>query len=161
MDIRAKIKTRESITGIRKELAEAGKTVVFTNGCFDILHRGHVEYLAQAREQGDALILGLNNDASVRRLKGSQRPILPEEDRAFILAGLAAIDYVVLFEEDTPLELISIIQPDILVKGGDYNVADIVGREVVEKRGGKVIVLPFVPNRSTTDIVQKITELVK
>lgn len=161
MDSLSKIKTRDALKTVRAELAAQGKTVVFTNGCFDILHRGHVEYLEKARQCGDALVIGLNSDDSVRRLKGAYRPLVPEADRAFLLAALAAVDYVTIFPEDTPQLLIEALQPDVLVKGGDYRLDTIVGRETVEKRGGKVLTIPLVPNRSTSNIIQAIVNLAK
>ena len=130
--------------------------VVFTNGVFDLLHRGHVEYLYAARALGDALVVGVNTDASARRLgKGADRPINGEEDRAFVLAGLACVDAVTLFDEDTPRELISVLLPDVLVKGGDYTVETIVGADVVIAAGGRVEVIPLVPGRSTTSILER------
>jgi rfaE bifunctional protein nucleotidyltransferase chain/domain len=136
---------------------DAGHKVVFTNGCFDLLHLGHVRYLEAARSQGDALIVGVNTDASVSRLhKGPGRPVTPEADRARVLASLACVDQVVLFDEDTPLELITRLKPDVLVKGGDYQLHEIVGREVVEARGGQVLALPFVPGYSTTALIERI-----
>lgn len=128
--------------------------VVFTNGCFDVLHRGHVTYLAQARDLGDCLVVGLNTDASVKRLKGESRPINNENDRAFVLAALSSIDYIVLFEEDTPKNLIEQIKPDILVKGGDYQIDNIVGADFVLKNGGQVLTIPFVDGYSSTKIIQ-------
>lgn len=142
----------------RKELAGEGKRVVFTNGCFDILHRGHVEYLQSAAALGDVLIIGLNNDASVRRIKTADRPIVHEEDRAFLLAALEIVDYVTLFSEDTPLGLIETLLPDVLVKGGDYTRDTIVGADAVEAAGGKVAVIPLTPGRSTTGIVERIKQ---
>ena len=133
-------------------------TVVFTNGCFDLLHPGHVEFLAEARALGDALVVGLNSDASVRRLKGAGRPWVVEADRAAVLAGLRSVDAVTLFDEDTPLELIRALLPDVLVKGGDYDLDGIVGRDAVEKAGGDVRVLPFVEGYSTTDILTRLRE---
>jgi rfaE bifunctional protein nucleotidyltransferase chain/domain len=130
-------------------------TVVFTNGCFDVLHRGHVEYLARARAMGDALVVGLNTDDSVRKLKGPSRPVNEEEDRAFVLAGLEAVDAVVLFAEDTPRELIAGLLPDVLVKGGDYRPDEIVGAREVREAGGRVVVAPLVPGRSTTSILER------
>lgn len=129
--------------------------VVFTNGCFDVLHRGHVEYLESARRLGDLLVVGLNTDDSVRRLKGPSRPVNPEDDRAYVLAGLAAVDYVTFFAEDTPRDLIVTLLPDVLVKGGDYRKEDIVGGAEVEAAGGEVVVAPLVPGRSTTAILQR------
>jgi len=153
--------TQQQLVEIRKRLKQEGKRVVFTNGCFDIVHRGHVDYLSKAREKGDALIVGMNTDASVQRLKGPTRPIVEEQDRAFVLAALSVVDYVCLFEEDTPLELIKAVVPDVLVKGGDWSIETIVGRDVVEAAGGTVQTIAFVPNRSTTNIVQKIADLYK
>lgn len=133
--------------------------VVFTNGCFDILHPGHVDYLERARELGTHLIVGLNSDASVRRLKGPSRPINSENDRALVLAGLACVDHVIIFDEDTPFELIRAIRPHVLVKGGDWPVERIVGRELVLERGGQVLSLPVLPGHSTTNIVQRVLSL--
>ena len=134
-------------------------TLVFTNGCFDLLHPGHVEHLAQARALGDQLVVGLNSDDSVRRLKGAGRPIVAEADRAAALAGLGSVDAVILFDEDTPLELIEELLPDVLVKGGDYDLDGIVGREVVEQAGGDVRVLPLVEGYSTTKILNRLKEI--
>ena len=130
--------------------------VVFTNGCFDILHAGHADLLARARAEGDVLVVGVNSDASVTRLKGPTRPVTPEDERLFVLANLGCVDYVALFEEDTPLELIEAVQPDVLVKGGDWPVEKIVGREVVQTKGGRVLSLPLLPGRSTTGIIERI-----
>lgn len=131
--------------------------VVFTNGCFDLLHVGHVTYLAQARALGDRLVVGLNDDASVRRLKGESRPLQPLADRAAILAALRSVDLVVPFPEDTPLELITALRPDVLVKGGDYAPAEIVGAAEVMGWGGRVLTLPFVAGRSTSAIAEALT----
>ena len=152
---------KQQLVEIRHQLKQSGKRVVFTNGCFDILHRGHVDYLSKARAKGDVLIVGMNTDASVQRLKGPTRPIVQEDDRAFVLAALSVVDYVCLFDEDTPLELIKAVVPDVLVKGGDWSIENIVGRDVVEAAGGTVQTIDFVPNRSTTNIVQKIANLSK
>lgn len=130
--------------------------LVFTNGCFDILHRGHVEYLHQARALGDALVVAVNTDASVEGLKGPGRPVVPEHDRAMILAALEAVDAVTLFDEATPQILIGALLPDVLVKGGDYSPDQIVGREEVQAAGGIVEVIPFIQGRSTTDLLQTI-----
>ena len=138
------------------DFQKSGKKIVFTNGCFDLLHPGHVSYLAAARALGDLLVVGLNSDVSVRRLKGEKRPILPEEARSQLLAALACVDYVTIFTEDDPYQLIRLLQPDILVKGGDWNTGSIVGRDLVEARGGKVYSLPFVDEYSTTSIVEEI-----
>ncbi|QAT16912.1 ADP-heptose synthase / D-glycero-beta-D-manno-heptose 7-phosphate kinase [Candidatus Velamenicoccus archaeovorus] len=137
----------------------SAKKVVFTNGCFDILHYGHVAYLEKAKTLGDILIVGLNSDVSVRRLKGKKRPVNDETDRAHVLAALACVDYVVLFRQDTPLELIRALKPDVLAKGGDWNVSRIVGAEEVLADGGKVCVIPYIKNRSTTAIIEKIRRL--
>ncbi|MHB8069338.1 MAG: D-glycero-beta-D-manno-heptose 1-phosphate adenylyltransferase [Desulfobaccales bacterium] len=140
-----------------KRLQAQGQKVVFTNGCFDLLHLGHVRYLEEARSLGDALIVGVNTDDSVKRLdKKPPRPINPEGDRAALVAALACVDRVVLFAEETPLELITAVQPDILVKGGDYRLEEIVGREVVRARGGAVKVVPLVPGYSTTALLTRI-----
>lgn len=130
--------------------------IVFTNGCFDLLHLGHVDYLEKARQFGDKLVLGLNTDASISRIKGPSRPLQDEMSRARVMASLLFVDAVVLFAEDTPLELIKIVQPDILVKGDDYAVEQIVGHEVVQARGGEVRTVPLVKGYSTTNIVKKI-----
>jgi D-beta-D-heptose 7-phosphate kinase/D-beta-D-heptose 1-phosphate adenosyltransferase len=130
-------------------------TLVFTNGVFDLLHRGHVEYLDAARRLGGALVVGVNTDASVQRLKGPERPLNPIADRMRVLAALECVDAVTSFDEDTPLELIRALLPDVLVKGGDYTPETVVGREVVEAAGGRVVILPLVPGRSTTGTIQR------
>jgi D-beta-D-heptose 7-phosphate kinase / D-beta-D-heptose 1-phosphate adenosyltransferase len=135
-----------------------GGTVVFTNGVFDILHRGHLDYLKAARELGTTLIVGLNSDESVRRIKGQHRPIVHEDDRAFALISLRFVDHVVIFEEDTPEKVIEEINPSILVKGGDYRPEDVVGSQHVLQHGGQVIIIPFRDGYSTTQFIQKITE---
>ncbi len=140
---------------IRKKIKEEGKKLVFTNGCFDIIHRGHVSYLNRAKALGDYLVVALNSDESVKRLKGEGRPINKLVDRAYVIANLKAVDFVVSFEEDTPFEIISAIIPDILVKGGDWDINNIVGRDVVESHGGKVYSLPYIENYSTTGIINK------
>ena len=152
-----KVVTRAAAVRWVREQQAQGHRVVFTNGCFDLLHRGHVAFLEQARLLGEGLIVGVNTDASVRRLgKGKRRPRTPERDRARVLAALACVDRVVLFNEDTPLELITLLKPDILVKGGDYKLNEIVGREEVLARGGQVLTLPFVPGYSTTALLQRL-----
>ncbi len=133
-----------------------GGHVVFTNGVFDLLHPGHVDVISLARDQGDALIVGLNSDASVRRLKGPERPVRSEAERAYVLAALSDVDAVVTFDEDTPLELIRHLRPDVLVKGGDYGPATVVGRDDVESWGGRVIIVPLRPGQSTTSIIEKV-----
>lgn len=130
--------------------------VVFTNGVFDLLHSGHVDVLAQARAQGDALVVGLNNDSSVRRLKGPQRPVRAETERAYVLSALRDVDAVVMFSEDTPLALIRHLRPDVLVKGGDYGPDTVVGRDDVESWGGRVVIVPLRPGQSTTSIIDKL-----
>jgi rfaE bifunctional protein nucleotidyltransferase chain/domain len=147
---------REALRAWCKNLKSSRK-LVFTNGVFDLLHRGHVHYLLEARNLGDALVIGVNADASVKRLKGDSRPLQNEEDRAYILSLLRTCDAVAIFDEDTPLELISAIIPDVLVKGGDYEIANIVGREIVESNGGVVKTIPIVEGKSTTNIVRKMS----
>jgi len=138
----------------RDRLHAEGRTLVFTNGCFDILHRGHADYLAFARSQGDALIVGLNSDASVRRAKGPTRPVNPEQDRAYVLGSLRAVDFVVIFEEDEPRELIAQILPDVLVKGKDW-AHYVSGREILEANGGRVVLAEMVEGRSTTATIER------
>lgn len=159
MAANSKIKTLRSIVPIIRSLQKRGKKVAFTNGCFDILHRGHVMYLSIARRKGDALVVGLNTDKSVRKIKGPSRPIQPERDRAEVLSALQCVDYVVLFNESTPYRLIKAICPDILVKGNDWPRDKIVGRDIVEARGGKVVRVPLLKGRSTTRIVKKLNQL--
>ena len=152
--------TRDKILRPEEAPLLAGRgEVVFTNGCFDILHPGHVDYLQRARDLGSCLVVGLNSDASVRRLKGALRPVNDEASRALVLAALACVDYVVLFEEDTPYELIKAVRPDILVKGGDWSVDRIVGRDLVEERGGRVLSIPLLEGYSTTAIVDRIVAM--
>ncbi len=141
---------------LRKKFRDEKKKVVFTNGCFDLLHAGHVAYLNKAKALGDLLIVGLNSDDSVRRIKGARRPLINQQERALIISNLKAVDYVVIFEEDTPAELISIIIPDVLIKGADWAEDQIVGREIVEANGGEVITIKFVIDQSTTRIIELI-----
>lgn len=140
----------------RAKLRDAGEKLVFTNGCFDILHPGHVRYLAEARALGDRLVVAVNADASVSALKGDKRPLLPLDERMEILAALVAVDYVVSFDEKTPQKVIDAIVPDVLVKGGDWTLDNIVGREIVESNGGKVLSLPFAPGYSTSGLIDRI-----
>jgi D-beta-D-heptose 7-phosphate kinase/D-beta-D-heptose 1-phosphate adenosyltransferase len=141
----------------REWRARLGKrSLVFTNGVFDLLHRGHVDVLLAARKHGDALAVGVNSDASVRRLKGASRPVRNESERAYLLAALAMVDCVVIFEQDTPLELIRALEPDVLVKGGDYSEGNIVGAPEVRARGGRVVIVPLTPGHSTSSIVEKL-----
>jgi len=144
---------------IRNDLKQKNKKLVFTNGCFDILHRGHIEYLEQAKSLGDYLVIGLNSDSSVKKLKGESRPVNNENDRAYVLDSLKVVDAVIIFCEDTPYELIKEVVPDFLVKGGDWTEDRIVGSDIVKKAGGKVISLKYVDNYSTTGTINKLKGL--
>lgn len=148
--------SRDIAVQLCKELHAQNKRIVFTNGCFDILHLGHTTYLEAARNLGDVLFVGVNSDASVQRLKGTSRPINTEFDRANVLSALRSVNYTCIFDEDTPLELIRALQPDVLVKGGDYTPETIVGADVVTARGGQVVVIPFVEGKSTTRIIERV-----
>ncbi|OEJ16055.1 hypothetical protein BFL38_11405 [Brachyspira hampsonii] len=150
--VNKKLIERNNLDSVLNKYREENKKIVFTNGCFDILHRGHVEYLQKARELGDLLILGLNSDDSVKRLKGNDRPINNEIDRAIVLSALECINYISIFDEDTPLELIKIVRPNILVKGGDYKIENVVGREYSKE----TVLIDFVDGYSTTNIIKKI-----
>jgi len=150
--------SREALKKIRKDLKEKGKKVVFTNGCFDLIHAGHVDYLTKAKEFGDVLIVAVNSDESIRRIKGKTRPITPLSERGFVLSNLKAVDYVTPFEEDTPFEIIKDLVPDILVKGADWSIENIVGRDTVESNGGEVKTIEFVNNQSTSNIIKIILE---
>ena len=152
----SKVKNLGQLIKIRQGLKRQRKKVVFTNGCFDVLHRGHIECLRKAKSFGDVLVVGLNSDSSVRKIKGDKRPILPQGDRAEILASLEMVDYVVIFREETPLDLIASLVPDVLAKGGDYKKDEIVGRDIVESAGGRVVRIRHVPGRSTKGIIGKI-----
>lgn len=156
---KVKIKDIEEITTIVEHLKKDGKIIVFTNGCFDILHSGHIRYLYDAKRLGDILIIGLNSDSSIKRIKGEKRPIVNEWERAYILSALEMVDFIVIFDEDTPYELIKSIKPDILVKGGDWDIDKIVGKDIVESYGGKVLNIPFVEGRSTTNIIERILDV--
>ncbi|PIW80435.1 MAG: D-glycero-beta-D-manno-heptose 1-phosphate adenylyltransferase [Candidatus Omnitrophica bacterium CG_4_8_14_3_um_filter_43_15] len=147
-----KLKSTKNLIGIIKRLKSKGRKIVFTNGCFDILHCGHVEYLVKAKKLGDVLIVGLNSDLSISKIKGPKRPINNQKDRAIVLAALEAVDYVVMFSEDTPYELIKAIKPDVLAKGGDWKPKDIVGSDIVKK----TVSVPFVRGYSTTGLLCKI-----
>jgi len=151
-----RVLTKEEAKILIEKLKKEGKTIVFTNGCFDILHVGHLRYLEEAKELGDVLIVGVNSDASVKRLKGETRPINVELDRAELLAGLKAVDYTVIFTEDTPVELISYLEPSIHVKGGDYKVEDLPESKVVFSYGGEVKILSLIDGKSTSNVVKKI-----
>lgn len=146
----------DKLIEVREKLRREGRTVVFTNGCFDLMHPGHVRYLRQARALGDALIVGLNSDRSVRELKGPSRPIMSETERAEVMAALGCVDYVTIFDDETPREIIAALLPDVLVKGGDWSVDNIVGRDEVEAAGGKVLSLPFADGCSTSDLIERI-----
>ena len=153
-----RIKSREEIISLRKEFKSENKKVVFTNGVFDILHSGHVDYLTKAKALGDLLIVGINSDSSVKRIKGNKRPIINEMERAFIVSSLKPVDYVTLFDEDTPQKLIEDLIPDVLIKGADWALDKIVGKDIVEKNGGEVQTIEFVNEQSTTKIIQIILE---
>ena len=152
------LKTLDEIKAIREKLKKENKKVVFTNGCFDLIHAGHVDYLTKARAFGDVLIVGLNSDSSIRRIKGDKRPILLEDERAFVISNIKPVSYVTIFQEDTPAELIGELIPDILVKGADWAIENIVGKEVVEANGGEVKTIKFVNNQSTTKIISSILD---
>lgn len=154
--IQQKIHSPETLTNTLREWRKAGDLIVFTNGCFDLLHYGHLHYLAAARDLAQRLVIGLNSAASVSRLKGPNRPINDELTRTHLLAALQIVDAIIVFEEDTPLDLIQLVQPDFLVKGGDWKPEQIVGSDLVLARGGQVLSLPFVTGYSTTNIEQKI-----
>ncbi|RJR41054.1 MAG: D-glycero-beta-D-manno-heptose 1-phosphate adenylyltransferase [Desulfobacteraceae bacterium] len=151
-----KIKSFEELKTEVKRVRAQGKKVVFTNGCFDILHPGHVRYLWNARQLGDHLVVAVNSDRSVRAIKGSSRPVFPEEARSEVVAALEFVDDVVLFDEETPLRLIEALLPDVLVKGGDWSAEKIIGSDAVRRSGGEVLVIPFVEGFSTTSIIEKI-----
>jgi rfaE bifunctional protein nucleotidyltransferase chain/domain len=155
-----KIVSSDELRRERARLRAEGRQLVFTNGCFDILHVGHVRYLQSARRLGDALVVAINSDRSVRELKGAGRPIMNEEERAEMLAALSAVDYVTIFDELSPRALISEILPDVLVKGGDYNLDEIHGREETEAAGGRVLSLPFVKGASTSSIIERVRQVI-
>lgn len=156
--MKSKIKTQDELREIIDDLRMAGRKVVFTNGCFDLIHTGHVRYLKIARSYGDVLVVAANSDESVRRLKGDKRPIMPQDERVEVLAALAMVDYVTLFEEDDPHRVITELMPDVLVKGGDWDVERIVGRDVVQQSGGKVYSIPYIEGSSTTTIIDRVIE---
>ncbi|TDJ54261.1 MAG: D-glycero-beta-D-manno-heptose 1-phosphate adenylyltransferase [Ignavibacteria bacterium] len=155
------IKTVEEMRKIRQQLKDQNKKVVFTNGCFDLIHAGHVDYLSKAKAFGDVLVVGLNSDASVMKIKGSKRPILIETERSFIISNLKPVDYVVLFDEDTPKLLIEELLPDVLVKGADWAIENIVGKDVVLANGGEVKTIEFVNDQSTSRIIKIIVDRFK
>lgn len=153
-----KILSPDELLGVRKDLRAAGKTLVFTNGVFDLLHVGHVRYLAAARALGDALVVAVNSDGAVRKLKGKSRPVVNEHERAEILAALRQVDFVTIFDDVSPRSLIARLLPDVLVKGGDYALDEIHGREEVEAAGGRVVSLPFIAGTSTTNILGRMSQ---
>jgi rfaE bifunctional protein nucleotidyltransferase chain/domain len=161
LPLTAKILTLEELLQVRVDWKSQNLKVVFTNGVFDLLHRGHVDYLLSARYLGDLLVIGINSDASVRRLKGPQRPLISEQDRAYLLACLRMVDAVTLFDQDTPLELITALLPDILVKGADYAEDEIVGAKVVKAAGGRVARIPLTKGKSTSNLVELILKKYK
>src|SRR5918911_3877210 len=154
-----KILAPEELAAVRARLREEGRRLVFTNGCFDLLHVGHVRYLQQARALGDALLVAINSDRAVRELKGAGRPVMNEHERAEVLAALSAVDYVTVFDELSPRHLIATLLPDVLVKGGDYALDEIHGRAEVEAAGGRVYSLPFIAGASTTEIIERVKEV--
>ncbi|MFH1202283.1 MAG: D-glycero-beta-D-manno-heptose 1-phosphate adenylyltransferase [Candidatus Omnitrophota bacterium] len=156
--IKVKIKSQNQLKEILNKLRIRGKTIVFTNGCFDLLHYGHVKCLEEAKKLGDYLIVAVNSDSSVRRLKGKNRPITPEASRARIIAALESVDFVTIFNEDTPLNLIKKIRPDVLVKGADWKVKNIVGRDVLANYGARISTVPLVKGYSTTEFIKKIAK---
>lgn len=151
-----KLKSADEIAAIAAEASKNGKTVVFTNGCFDILHRGHVHVLRQAKAAGDILIVGINSDKSVKSIKGDSRPVLPEIDRVELISAMEMVDYVVVFDEPDPYKLIMAIKPGILAKGGDWSEDKIVGADIVEQGGGRVAVIPYLKGFSTSEIIERI-----
>ncbi len=155
-----KIKTVEELLKIRKNLKSSGKKVVMTNGCFDLLHGGHIHLFRKAKKYGDILIVALNDDASITKIKGPNRPIFKLSERIEILEAVETIDFIVSFKEETPKRLISLILPDVLIKGGDWGEDEIVGREEVESAGGKVVLAPYLPGYSTSEIIDKVIRLV-
>ena len=157
--LKEKIVSQDQALKELKTWREKNKKIVFTNGCFDIIHPGHIDYLSQARDLGDILVLGLNTDQSVRLLnKGSNRPINDERTRAYVLAGLASVDLIVFFDEETPYNLIKLLQPNVLVKGKDYEVEKIIGFDILKENGGQVITIPFLDGYSTSSLIKKIIE---
>ncbi len=154
----SKLKSKEALIELVSAAHSRGEKVVFTNGCFDILHYGHAKYLQQAKAKADILVVGVNSDASVRKLKGSLRPLISQKFRALMVAALESVDYVVIFPQETPLEIIKLLKPDVLVKGGDWKEERIVGADFVKRSGGKVCSIKFVPGFSTTGIIRKIVK---
>ena len=153
-----KIKSRAQLKGVLSRLKARGKSIVFTNGCFDLLHYGHIKYLADAKRKGDILVVAINSDASVKRIKGRKRPIVKQLDRARIIAALEAVDFVTIFNEDTPINVIKLLSPDVLVKGADWGKNRIVGNEFVSSYGGKILNIKLAKGRSTTNLLSKIAK---
>jgi len=158
MQFSSKIKAVEELAPLLRQFRRSGQTVVFTNGCFDLLHAGHVHYLAAARGEGNLLVVGLNSDRSVKMIKGDRRPIVPEAERAEVLAGLACVDFVTVFEEIDPLRVIQALQPDVLVKGGDWAEAEIIGADAVKQEGGRVVRIPLVEGAGTSALIARILD---
>ena len=152
----AKYKSVDDLSAMSAQARKAGRVVVFTNGCFDLVHRGHIHLLRQAKALGDILIVGLNSDVSVKTIKGPDRPIMPEADRIELIAALEMVDYVVVYSEPDPYHIIAAIKPNVLVKGGDWSADKIIGADVVEQNGGRVAVVPYLPEFSTTQIIERI-----
>ena len=146
----------DELIAVRKAIKSNDKKLVFTNGCFDIIHKGHIDYLNEAKKLGDYLVVGVNSDTSVRTLKGPKRPILTQDERAFIISNLISVDFVCIFDEETPLKLIENVIPDFLVKGADWSIDAVVGKDIVEKNDGKVITIKLTPNKSTTNLIETI-----
>lgn len=151
-----KLKSLDEIAGLAAQARQRGQSIVFTNGCFDLLHRGHVHLLRQAKAVGDVLVVGINSDCSVKAIKGPTRPILPENDRVELIAAMEMVDYVVLFDEPDPYQLIAAIKPNVLAKGGDWSADKIIGADIVERDGGRVAVIPYLKGLSTTEIIERI-----
>lgn len=156
MNVSDKLKSLDELEAIAARARDQGQTVVFTNGCFDLLHRGHVHVLRRAKAAGDLLIVGLNSDKSVKQIKGPNRPVLPETDRAELIAALEMVDYVILFDEPDPYKAILALRPDVLVKGGDWRAEKIIGADIVEGHGGRVALVPYMEGFSTTEIIERI-----
>ena len=157
--MKSKIKSQDELKSIVERLRKESKSIVFTNGCFDLIHVGHVRYLQEARKLGDLLIVALNSDDSVKTIKGNKRPIVPEHERAEVLAALECVDFVVIFHEPDPYDIISLLRPHVLVKGGDWNEDAIVGKDIVEAIGGRVVRIPVIQGASTTSIIENIAEI--
>lgn len=157
--LKEKIKSLSALSGIIKKKQKAGKKIVFTNGCFDILHRGHAQYLEAAAKKGDLLVVGVNSDSSVRKIKGRNRPIVSGQDRAGLVAALKSVDFVVIFKETTPLKVIKALKPDVIVKGADWSPENIVGAKFVKSYGGKVLTIKLLAGRSTTALIKKIAKI--